>query len=222
MQYYRSRHTKKNKINNKRSQVIKMRSTAPMKVAKIGYIAISVLSLVLGVVLIAKPDISMKTVGTVLGVIMIAFGIVKLVGYFSKDLFRLAFEYDLAAGILMILIGTVLVSNPARALEFFCTVLGILVLADGLFKIQISIDSKRFGIRLWWLILATAIITGALGVALIFAPEESVRLMTVLLGVTLLCDGILNISTMLTAVKIVNNQRPERDVYYDDDDREGK
>ena len=199
-----------------------MRSTAPMKVAKIGYIAISVLSLVLGVVLIAKPDISMKTVGTVLGVIMIAFGIVKLVGYFSKDLFRLAFEYDLAAGILMILIGTVLVSNPARALEFFCTVLGILVLADGLFKIQISIDSKRFGIRLWWLILATAIITGALGVALIFAPEESVRLMTVLLGVTLLCDGILNISTMLTAVKIVNNQRPERDVYYDDDDREGK
>lgn len=199
-----------------------MRSTAPMKVAKIGYIAISVLSLVLGVVLIAKPDISMKTVGTVLGVIMIAFGIVKLVGYFSKDLFRLAFEYDLAAGILMILIGTVLVSNPARALEFFCTVLGILVLADGLFKIQISIDSKRFGIRLWWLILATAIITGALGVALIFAPEESVRVMTVLLGVTLLCDGILNISTMLTAVKIVNNQRPERDVYYDDDDREGK
>ena len=164
----------------------------------------------------------MKTVGTVLGVIMIAFGIVKLVGYFSKDLFRLAFEYDLAAGILMILIGTVLVSNPARALEFFCTVLGILVLADGLFKIQISIDSKRFGIRLWWLILAAAIITGALGVALIFAPEESVRLMTVLLGVTLLCDGILNISTMLTAVKIVNNQRPERGVYYDDDDREGK
>ena len=199
-----------------------MRSTAPMKVAKIGYIAISVLSLVLGVILIVKPDISMKTVGTVLGVIMIAFGIVKLVGYFSKDLFRLAFEYDLAAGILMILIGTVLVSNPARALEFFCTVLGILVLADGLFKIQISIDSKRFGIRLWWLILTAAIITGALGVALIFAPEESVRVMTVLLGVTLLCDGILNISTMLTAVKIVNNQRPERGVYYDDDDREGK
>ena len=199
-----------------------MRSTAPMKVAKIGYIAMSVLSLVLGVVLIAKPDISMKTVGTVLGVIMIAFGIVKLVGYFSKDLFRLAFEYDLAAGILMILIGTVLVSNPARALEFFCTVLGILVLADGLFKIQISIDSKRFGIRLWWLILVAAIITGALGVALIFAPEESVRVMTILLGVTLLCDGILNISTMLTAVKIVNNQRPERGVYYDDDDREGK
>lgn len=218
MRHYESR---KNKIIIK-SQVIKMRSTAPMKVAKIGYIAMSVLSLVLGVVLIAKPDISMKTVGTVLGVIMIAFGIVKLVGYFSKDLFRLAFEYDLAAGILMILIGTVLVSNPARALEFFCTVLGILVLADGLFKIQISIDSKRFGIRLWWLILVAAIITGALGVALIFAPEESVRVMTILLGVTLLCDGILNISTMLTAVKIVNNQRPERGVYYDDDDREGK
>lgn len=197
-----------------------MRSTAPMKVAKIGYIAISVLSLVLGVILIVKPDISMETIGIVLGVIMIVFGAVKLVGYFSKDLFRLAFEYDLAAGILMILIGTVLVSNPARALEFFCTVLGILVLADGLFKIQISIDSKRFGIRLWWLILSAAIITGALGLALIFAPEESVRVMTVLLGVTLLCDGILNISTMLTAVKIVDNQRSERGVYYDDDDRD--
>ena len=43
-------------------------------------------------------------------------------------------------------------------MNFICVVLGVAVLADGLLKIQIALDSKRFGISKWWLILAVAFI----------------------------------------------------------------
>ncbi len=185
-----------------------MRSVAPMKIAKIGYIAISVVLCLIGVLLVIFPSISIRVMGIFCGVVLIVFGIIKLIGYFSKDLFRLAFENDLASGILMLALGGSLFFRTEDALSFFCTVLGILILTDGLFKVQIAVDAKPFGIKKWWLILITAILTALFGTVLIFRPSESMNMMTAFLGVSLFCDGVLNVSTMLTAVKIIKGQYP--------------
>ena len=34
--------------------------------------------------------------------------------------------------------------------------MGILVLADGLFRIQLAVDAREFGISQWWLLLGCA------------------------------------------------------------------
>ena len=133
-----------------------MRSVAPMKTAKIGYIVMSVLFCVLGVVLLFTPGVSALWIGRLLGIGLILFGAIKLVGYFSRDLFRLAFQYDLAFGLLLMVLGIVTLSHPGDALSFLCVMFGIPVLADGLFKIQIAMDSRQFGIRNWWLVLVLA------------------------------------------------------------------
>ena len=195
-----------------------MRSVAPMRTAKIGYIVISVLLCALGILLIAVPEFSVSAVGVICGAILIVFGIVRLVGYFSKDLYRLAFQYDLAFGIMMIALGVIMLWHPGSLMNFICITLGLSFLADGLFKIQIAIDSKRFGIREWWLILALAIVTVIFGGILIALPSESSRILTVLVGISMLCEGILNISTMITAVKIIKHQQPDviEAVYYEE------
>ena len=97
-----------------------MRSVVPMKTAKIGYFVISVLFCVLGIVLITSPGTSVVWLGRLLGVGMIVFGAIKLVGYFSRDLFRLAFQYDLAFGILLIALGIVTLARPNGAMSFLC------------------------------------------------------------------------------------------------------
>ena len=89
-----------------------MRSVAPMRTAKIGYIVISTLLCILGILLIVVPDFSISAVGAICGAMLIVFGIVRLVGYFSKDLYRLAFQYDLAFGIMMIALGAVMLLRP--------------------------------------------------------------------------------------------------------------
>lgn len=184
-----------------------MRSIAPMKIAKIGYIVMASIIAAMGLSLILFPEISLKLIGILFGVTISVFGFVKLVGYFSKDLYCLAFENDLASGILMIVLGTVLWLRPEHIMNFFCTVLGILILSDGLLKLQIAIESRSFGLTKWWLIMISAILAIMLGIALLFRPDESMRAMTVLFGVSLMVEGILNISTVLTAVKIIRNQR---------------
>lgn len=189
--------------------MIRPKSIRPMQAAKTGYIILSAALCILGTVLIIFPRFSALGLGILTGILMIAFGIVKLIGYFSKDLYRLAFQYDLALGILSAALGIVMLLETNKAMSFICVVLGILILADGLFKIQIAVDSKRFGIRLWWLILALAILTGMVGTLLVFRPSESVPVLMVLLGISLLSEGILNVSTVLTAVKIIRHQMPD-------------
>ena len=180
-----------------------------MQTAKIGYVIVSLLLCVLGVVMIVVPDFSASLIGTLCGIMLIVFGAFKLVGYFSKDLYRLAFQYDLAFGILTLALGIIILLNPDNIMNFICVVLGVAVLADGLLKIQIALDSKRFGISKWWLILAVAFIACVCGILLLARPSESIHVIIVLMGISLLAEGILNLSTVITAVKIVRNQQPD-------------
>ena len=188
---------------------MKNRSTIPMWVAKTGYIVMSLVFCGAGVLFIARPGLSAGLIGRVLGAAMVLFGAVKLVGYFSRDLYRLAFQYDLGFGLLLIALGTLVLVRPTGVLDFLFTALGIAVLADGLFKVQIAVDARRFGISTWWLTLALAIAAGAVGLALVFRPWDSARLLTILLGAALLAEGVLNLCVAVSTVKIVGHQRPD-------------
>ena len=187
-----------------------------IKIACTGYILISIVFYIIGFLCIVDPELIQLHSRTLAGVILIAYGIIKIIGYFSRDLYRLAFQYDLTFGILLIALGAILLIHPAGLMTFICITFGIFILSDGLFKIQIATEARSFGIRNWWLILVLAVLTGLCGLVLMFRPGEGSSLLMVLLGITLLAEGILNFSTVLTAVKIVKNQRPdviETDVY---------
>lgn len=185
------------------------RSVTPMRAAKTGYVVMSIVFCVVGVLFIALPARSAVMIGRVLGAAMAAFGAVKLVGYFSRDLYRLAFQYDLEFGILLIALGVIVLLRTNGVMDFICIAAGVSILADGLFKIQIAIDARRFGIRDWRLILLLAVVTGGVGLLLVFRPWESVQVLTVLLGAALLAEGVLNLCVALSTVKIVKNQRPD-------------
>ena len=47
-------------------------------------------------------------------------------------------------------------------------------------------DSRRFGIRNWWLVLVLAVLTCVMGVVLVFRPMAGVRALTALMGLSLL------------------------------------
>ena len=188
---------------------MKMRSMTPMRVAKTGYILMSAVFCVLGVLFIVRPDRSLAVMGQVLGVALIAFGAVKLVGYFSRDLFRLAFQYDLEFGILLIVLGIIVLPRSEDVMGMLAAAIGISILADGLFKVRIAMDSKTFGISDWWMILALAAVTCGAGVLLVLRPWQGAKLLARLLGASLLCEGVLNLCVALSTVKIIDHQRPD-------------
>lgn len=185
-----------------------------VKGAKIAYIVSSALLMCLGLVLIIWPAIGLKIACYIVGALAILFGVAKILGYFSKDLFRLAFQFDFTLGIIAILLGILTIILPSVVDdEIFAIVLayivGIYTIIDGIAKIQTSVDAKRFGFVNWWVLILLAALTCAAGVLLLIFPLIGAEVVLVMTGVSLLVDGIENICTVAYMVKVFKNFKPE-------------
>ena len=172
-----------------------------------GYIALSAAFCVLGVLLMLPPDRPAALIGRTIGIALMAFGVIKLMGYFSKDLYRLAFQFDLAFGILLEALGGMILIRPGFAINTLCAILGVVIAADGLFRGQTAMDARRFGLNTWGLMLGLAILTALTGAALMLWPAQGARALTALLGAGLAAEGALNLGVALCAVKIIAHQR---------------
>ena len=120
-----------------------MRSIKPILAAKTCSIIVSALFCLLGLLLLIYPGVSVSIVGIAAAIMLIGFGVTKLTGFFSRDLYRLAFQYDLASGILLVALGALLLMSPDHAMSFLCLVLGIAVTVDGWFKVQMALDAAN-------------------------------------------------------------------------------
>ncbi|MCR5383162.1 MAG: DUF308 domain-containing protein [Saccharofermentans sp.] len=185
------------------------RSVVSIRIAKYGYIVMSALFCIAGILMLIKPDLSVNAIGLFAGLSMIGFGAIKLIGYFSKDLFRLAFQYDLQFGALLVILGIITLFNPGDIMSFVCVTGGICIIAGCLFKVGISLEAKTFGIDEWWITTVLAAFAGTVGIMLVLRPSEVMKTMVIILGIAMLADGLLNICVALSMVKIVKNQKPE-------------
>ena len=187
-----------------------------LKLVKNIYIVMSLLFCVLGIFLMARPKSSVKMLCVLMGIMLILYGAIKISGYFTRDAFCLAFQFDLAFGILLMAVGVILIARKNFAVdlifsvfgssEFIFNVFGILILADALFKIQMSVDAKRFGLALWWQILLIALVTGVIGVLVFIRPFEAAAMMMVLVGFSILLEGILNLWVGILTIKIIKSR----------------
>ena len=164
-----------------------------LKLAKNGYIIMSVLFMVLGACLIIWPDCSMAVFCTAVGIMLIVYGLIKILGYFSRDIYCLAFQFDLAFGVLLAAVGIIIIVRRNVVVNLIFGIFGLLILADALFKIQMSIDAKKFG----------------LGFLLLIRPFEAAEIMMILVGVSVLFEGILNLCVAIYTVKIIKNQKQD-------------
>lgn len=196
-------------LSKDKKGVLNLISNKYIQAAKSGYIIVSVLLCMLGAALIADPAFSVLLLCRLSGLLLVLFGAIRIVGYVSKDLYRLAFQYDLAFGILLIALGALMMLRTDKMANVLFSILGIYVLADALLKVQIAIDAKAFGIDSWWLILAAAVVAGVAGFLLVLRPSESAGAVMISLGAALLAEGALNFITILAAVKIVRRRGPD-------------
>lgn len=106
-------------------------------------------------------------------------------------------------------LGIVILVSPDRALTSLCVIMGIAILTDGLFKLQSSLDARRFGLEVWGPLFALAVCAGIIGTSLLLHPSQSAKILMRMLGVGTLFEGVLNLYFALYAVKILRSERPK-------------
>lgn len=179
------------------------------KLAKAGYLTISAVFYIAGVVYMLVPDVSPPVICSISGIVLIAYGVIKIIGYFSKDLYCLAFQYDLAGGLFLIVFGVVALVRSQRIIPHLSMGLGALILLDSLLSVQMSKDAKRFGLETWYVILTAAIVAGVLGGVVIISPFRTALGQHIAAGCALLAQGFKSHCVVHYTVKTINRHLPE-------------
>lgn len=174
-----------------------------VRVARNGYILISIIFYIAGIIYMVLSPLSPLAVCMSSGMILIIYGIVKIIGYFSDDLYCLAFQYDFACGLFLIVMGMIAIGCNLRIWQHLSPCLGLLILLDALLKLQISKDACKFGLKTWNLILAAAIIAGTFGILIIVKPFPGVQVSHMIGGCGLLAEGFMNHLMVKETVKIM-------------------
>lgn len=165
--------------------------------------------IVFGVILLIQPGLAADMFCKICGILLLVFGIVKLFGYFSRDLLQLAFQFDFAMGIISSLLGFLMIFWSKQFMETLIIGMGLFMLADALLRVQTALDAKMIGVKSWWLILIMALITAVIGTLLFLKPYNGLEEIMLLIGLNLVIDGILNLFVVQSTVDIIKRKKDD-------------
>lgn len=172
---------------------------------KWAYVLLSVFLLVLGILLVANPDTSMITICRILGGCALAVGVVKIALYFVREVEGVAIRYDFAVGAFCVILGALLLWRAPTMVGFLSVVIGLLILVDSVFKLQVAIDSRRMGAATWWVTLLFTCVCMVMGGLLVFDPFSGQQVLATVMGVSLIADGLQNLCTAVYAAVFVKD-----------------
>jgi uncharacterized membrane protein HdeD (DUF308 family) len=145
---------------------------------------IGVLTLGLGVWLILSRQMALTTVAVLLAIGLFLNGLSELV--FAPDRSKPVIGYVLGA--LLLAGGVVVLLQPGTGLRVLATVIGVILVAVGVFQAASALY-EREEVAHWAWLLVFGLVTVAVGIAAIVWPDVTIRVISILFGIRLIIVG---------------------------------
>ena len=148
---------------------------------------------VLGILLIFESEATIVTISYVIGGILVAIGVLALLKFYKEVKENDDTGMDLVYGIISIILGIVVISNPKAVASIIPIIMGLLIILNSGTKLQYSIELKKNNNNLWKSTMILSLISTLCGVLLIFNPFKGAAFLTRLIGFLILLYAILDI-----------------------------
>ena len=155
---------------------------------------LSVFCIVLGIALIADPGFFTKTIGYIIAGLLVCYGAVMLIIYFTKSSEGF-FENGpkLVGGLLLCAAGVFVFIQPDIISKVVAIVCGMYMLINGIVNLQGTLKMRKAGFSDWKTTGVPALITLGVGILLVLNPMMSVSFAMTLLGICLFVAGLINL-----------------------------
>ena len=176
----------------------------------------AIVSVALGVVFLAQPYFMLNYCGYAIGGLVCAIGFVYMVIYFVRRPVSGVYRSEFALGALLLAAGVWVIIASYRpdtiglsiSLRMIVTALGVLIAADGVIKLQYTLDLARMHFSAWWVGLLTSALGIALGVltamglvdsfgVLIGMSESAFMNAMLFLGIAFCANALLDLITVI-------------------------
>lgn len=190
-----------------------------IKMSKWISLFIGLILIITGVSFLFNPLEATVSIINWIGFALIITGFLKIVRYFSHNLFRSG--VFLITSILDIILGVFILGNNITSLKILVTVLGFWQLFSGISGIAASIDLQRAKVQRWWLGIIYGVISIVFGYILIKDMQLASIYISFLVGLNMILYGSVYISTFLAIDQIPKNilkrmEREDEDIVEDE------
>jgi len=153
---------------------------------------VTIAIILFGLALLIWPGQTTGLILNFIGGLLMLIGAFRIVRYFIRSRKGAAYNYnmDLSIGGILALIGLLIYIFKGFLLSLVPTIIGVILLASGLIKLQSALDLRRIGRLRWQIQLITASISAVMGLIILFNPFGTALLMTRAIGAAILIEGI--------------------------------
>ena len=158
-------------------------------------IILTAIFLIFGIIIYLKPMMAIKTVGIIIGIAFILFGIFAIIEYLTREINPI-FNLKLIYGILCIILGLFTIIDPFKLVKLLTLTLGIYLVIVAIFKIIEAFKLKKYGFDGWVLTLVVSILLLIFGIFIGINPMVYVDFVEAT-GIFIILASILELANLL-------------------------
>lgn len=161
---------------------------------KSGWTAIveSLVFVVLGIILVSRPETVMSIIAYVIGAIFIAAGVIKIINYIQSNGSSDLYNYELIYGIMAAVIGLVVIIYRSTIDQIFGIIIGIWIIYSSVVRFSSSLKLKSVSGNVWMYSVIISVIMFVCGLYIALS-SGAVSAVATVVGAIMIVYGILDI-----------------------------
>ena len=169
-------------------------------------ICASIILMILGLLLIFQSEVTITTISYVIGAALIALGVLALIRFIksAKNITEMNFNLDIIYGLVTVILGIVIITNPKAIASILPIVLGIAIVINSASKLQYAFILKNDNNDMWKTTMIIAIVSAICGVVLLFNPFAGAVLIMKIVGIFIVVYSVLDIVSTVIIKKNVD------------------
>jgi putative membrane protein len=161
-------------------------------------IVISIIFVLFGVLLVAKPDETVGAISIILGIVFIAMGVLKLVEYYTSDTKE---DWLLTVALITVILGVVILFASDAILSLFRVIVGIWIIATGIMDFQTTLVWKEVKSPYWTVAVLLSILMMLAGIVILI--NQNILITT--MGIIIVVYAVLDIIDRIIFMKKIND-----------------
>lgn len=161
-------------------------------------IIVSLLFVLFGIMLVARPEIIMSMVSILLGTICVIMGLLKAVDYFASGKTD---NYLLAISIVAVITGIIIMFCANVIVSIFRILIAIWIIYSGIMNLQTTIVWKDYKSRLWLITLLLAVCMIIAGIYILMNNGAMLQIV----GGIIIVYGIFDVLESMIFIKKIDN-----------------
>ncbi len=171
------------------------------KMNKSSLIITMILTLVIGILFVLFPKDIINLLGYIVGTVLIVLGVLNILMYFKTSPEE-GMSFGFSIGLILIVLGSYLMIKTNFILSTLSVFFGFFIMINGIFSLQVAVDSLRAKTNKWKAIIIMAIINTLLGIIILYNPFAGTEALVMYIGIFMIVVSVLNFITFIISEKM--------------------